>query len=55
MADLFMCARCRWPFLAENEWLVVQRNNCCAECTKIDVLKMFGLPADFLKRRLGPT
>jgi len=55
MADLYMCARCRWPFFAEDEWLIAQRDNCCADCTKARMLESFGLPADFLTRRLGPT
>jgi hypothetical protein len=55
MADLYVCARCRWPFVAEDEWLIALRDNCCPECMKIRMLESFGLPADFLTRRLGPT
>lgn len=55
MADLYMCARCRWPFFAEDEGLIARRDNRCADCTKAATLESFGLPADFLTRRLGPT
>lgn len=55
MADLYVCARCRCPFVAEDEWLIALRDNCCAECTKIRMLESFGLPPDFLTRRFGPT
>lgn len=55
MADLYVCARCRAPFVAQDEWLIALRDNCCADCTKTATLESFGLPADFLTRRLGPT
>lgn len=55
MAELYMCSRCKWPFFAENQLLIAQRNNCCADCTKALTLESFGLPADFCTRRLGPA
>ena len=55
MAELFICARCKWPFFAEDQSLIALRNNCCTDCTKAQTLESFGLPADFCTRRLGPA
>jgi hypothetical protein len=49
MPYLFECAKCKTPFVAEDENLIAQRNGCCANCTKAEFLKSIGLPPDFLK------
>jgi DNA-directed RNA polymerase subunit RPC12/RpoP len=54
MVQLYECSVCRAPFVAQNEALIMQRGGACAECAKLRWLEKFGLPADFLTRRLGP-
>lgn len=54
MPDLYLCTRCKMPFLAEDKWLVARRGGDCANCAKIKILQAFGLPPDFLIRGLGP-
>jgi hypothetical protein len=55
MPDLYLCAHCKMPFIAEDKGRVARRDGYCADCTKVKFLEMLGLPADFLSRRLGPT
>lgn len=55
MTNLFQCSRCSEPFVAPDERLIAQRNGRCPDCTKAEILESFGLPADFLIRRLGPA
>jgi hypothetical protein len=49
MSQLFECAKCKTPFVAEDADLIARRNGCCATCTKAEFLKSIGLPQDFLK------
>lgn len=53
MTDLYLCPICKWPFLAEDKGLVSRRNGNCEQCTKVELLKTFGLSADFLDRFPG--
>ena len=55
MTEFYQCTRCNAPFLAQDPLFVAQSNGYCLDCRKFDVLKSFGLPADFLTRRLGPS
>jgi DNA-directed RNA polymerase subunit RPC12/RpoP len=50
VAELYQCARCKSPFVAEDEERIARRGGVCMECAKIDVLESMGLPPDFLKR-----
>ena len=54
MSDLYLCPSCKMPFIAEDKGLIARRDGHCAQCTQVKVLEMFGLPGDFLTRRLGP-
>ena len=54
MKILYLCPGCKMPFFAEEGVPVAARGGSCMDCSKTDMLKMFGLPADFLDRRLGP-
>lgn len=54
MTELYQCSRCNAPFLASDPLLVAQSNEVCLDCRKLQILKAFGLPVDFLTRRLGP-
>ncbi len=54
MAELYLCTQCKIPFIAEDKGLIARRDGRCAECTKVEFLKILGLPTDFLTRRLGP-
>jgi DNA-directed RNA polymerase subunit RPC12/RpoP len=55
MTHLYQCTRCMEPFVAQDQLRIALRDGYCPECMKIEILKAFGLPADFLTRRLGPS
>jgi hypothetical protein len=52
MPELLVCTQCKSPFVAEDTALVARRDGHCLECSRIDVLRRFGLPPDFLTRNL---
>lgn len=55
MNNLYQCTRCKAPFVAQDQLRIALRDGQCLDCTKEEILKSFGLPPDFLTRRLGPT
>ncbi|MBV8529829.1 MAG: hypothetical protein JO104_00810 [Candidatus Eremiobacteraeota bacterium] len=54
MTELYQCTACKDPFVAGDEKAIARRHGRCIECEKIEVLKSFGLPPDFLVRWLIP-
>ena len=49
MANLYQCALCKSPFVADED-AVMQHSGRCITCVKRALLQSWGLAADFLER-----
>ena len=54
MTELFTCAACQRPFVAEDAALIERRNGYCRDCTKEDFLKSIGFSGIFLTQSFEP-